>query len=140
MYLAVMFVGWVGWYVVEERRSFLSNTVKTSQDRHGQPYSSSVEGGLCREARRGVPNHHGAAPRQVGAADAADAAAAATVSAIAEVEVVQEIVAAADGVGPLLRWREREEEGYSEGSGGTHGWPHGVSTKLVILTRTGRYF
>ena len=93
-----------------------------------------MEGGLCREARRGVPNHHGAAPRQVGAAAAA---AAATVSAIAEVEVVQEIVAAADGVGPLLRWREREEEGYSEGSGGgggTHGWPHGVATAALSLS------
>ena len=69
-----------------------------------------MEGGLCREARRGVPYHHRAAPRQVGADASAPAA-------VAEVEVVQETLATADGVGPLLRWREREEEGYSEGSG-----------------------
>ena len=62
-----------------------------------------------------MPNHDGAAPRQVGAGGGAGATASAAVS---EVEVVQETLATADGVGPLLRGREREEEGYSDGGWG----------------------
>ena len=66
-----------------------------------------------------MPNHDGAAPRQVGAGGGAGATASG--AAVSEVEVVQETLATADGVGPLLRGREREEEGYSDG-----GWGGGV--------------
>ena len=60
-----------------------------------------------------MPNHDGAAPRQVGAGTAT-----ASTAVVSEVEVVQETLATADGVGPLLRGREREEEGYSDGGWG----------------------
>ena len=46
-----------------------------------------------------MSDHHRAAPRQVGAHATAAAAGS------AKVEVVQEALAASDGVGPLLRWR-----------------------------------
>ena len=81
------------------------------------PYSSSVEGRLRREVRRGVPDHHRAAPGQArsgggGGGGGGAATAAAGPATAAEVEVVQEAFAAADGVRPLLRWwREREEKG-----------------------------
>ena len=74
-----------------------------------------------------MPNHDGAAPRQVGAGGGAGATASAAVS---EVEVVQETLATADGVGPLLRGREREEEGYSDGGWG--GWVYCLIGVLLI--------
>ena len=84
------------------------------------PYSSSVEGRLRREVRGGVADHHRAAPGQAGGGGGGGGSSAATASAgpaaAAEVEVVQEALAAADGVRPLLRWwREREEKGRQMG-------------------------
>ena len=87
----------VGYDVEGWRRVFLT---PRKQARGGRPaYSSPMEGGLCGEARRGVPYHHGAAPREVSSASSA------TASATAEVEVVKETLASPDGVWALLGWQ-----------------------------------
>ena len=121
-------VGLVGYDVEGLRRVFLTPR-NQARGAGGRPaYSSPVEGGLCREARRGVPYHHGAAPREVGSSSSSSAATA-TASATAEVEVVKETLAPPDGVWALLRWqcepiirtRDIVREIRAQGARGWHG-------------------